>query len=390
MRRWYVLVGVLILTLFLVGPRALADEKTADPVITLDKAIKMALERDESFKMAEAEVDRTQYLRDAVAEKISFIPLMGATYDPTFEKNWYEFLQADLNWQMSKKSLEVARDALVVKVSKAYWDVQVAEEELKTKKLAEQQALLNLQNARIGFLVGTVSRTDVITAEERYEQAKAGVLAAQHALDDAYNAFNRLIGLDPGQRPILVDAPSYEPIEVTDIDAEVGRIVESSPTIWLAEQQITLKKWTADMAFYTGQYTPYKARQVAIEQAELDAANRKNDMKMKVKSLYFQIKGLEEKYRVAERELKLAWEGLRVTRTKYELGMATKAEVVAKEVEVAKAQQQLDSLVRQHAYLKLAFEKPWAMSGSGSSTSSSGGQEGGSSTGNSGGQEANF
>lgn len=365
MRRWCILLALLILTLLLMSPCALADEKTGDPVITLEQAIRMALERDESLKKAEAEVDRSKYLRDGAAERVNIIPASGTSYGTSVtpvEKDWYEFLQADLNWQMSKKSLDVARDALILKVSKAYWDVQVAEAGLKVQQLAEQQALLSLQNVRIGLQVGTVSRTDMFTAEERYEQAREGVLAAQHAVEDAYNSFNRLVGLDPGARPILVDVPRYERVEVTDVDAEVGKIVESSPTVWLAEQQITLQKWTADMAFYTGQYTSYKAGEVAIEQAELSAANAKKDMKAKVKSLYLQIKELEEKYRMAERDLELASENLRVTKVKYEIGAAAKAEVVAREVEVAKAQQQLDGLLRQHAYLKLAFEKPWAAS----------------------------
>ncbi|MGI9861193.1 hypothetical protein SDD30_07400 [Moorella naiadis] len=55
--------------------------------------------------------------------------------------------------------------------------------------------------------------------------------------------------------------------------------------------------------------------------------------------------------------------------------MATKADIVAAEMAVSQAQLNLDSLIRQHAYMKLAFEKPWAASGSsGSSTATGQGQ----------------
>lgn len=363
MRRWCILLMVLILPVLFASRGALADEEGAGPEITLEQAINMALERDESLKKAALEVDKLEQQRNDVAERVKFIPAMGTVYNSDIEQAWYGLLQADLQWQMSKKSLQMARDALALKVANAYWNVQAAEEELKVQQLLEKQTLLNLQNARIGLQVGTVSSTEVVTAETKYQQAKAGVSAAQRALDDAYNAFNALVGLDSSKRPVLIDAPQYQPLEVVDLEAEVSKKVEGSPTIWLAEQKITLQKWAVDMPSYGGAYTPYKVREIELEQRELDAAATRKQMENSIRDLYFKLKAAEERYRSAEESLKSAWESLRVTRVKYELGMATQAEVLAKEVEVARAQQELDNSARQHASLKMAFEKPWAALG---------------------------
>ncbi|MBC7324281.1 MAG: TolC family protein, partial [Moorella sp. (in: Bacteria)] len=144
----------------------------------------------------------------------------------------------------------------------------------------------------------------------------------------------------------------------------VRRVIEDSPSTWLAQQRVTLQKWAADMALFTGEYNPYKARQIAVDQAELDAASAEDLMEQVTRNLYYTTKSLEESYRAAEEDLKMARESLRIAEVKFDVGMATRAEVMAAEIAVAQAEQALNDLTRQHAYLKLAFEKPWAASGS--------------------------
>lgn len=369
----------LLLSLFMIFsftiPVALAG--TADQsekTLTLEQAINLALQNDKGLKKAEADIDRTKDLRDNAADNIDFLPSSGGNYSPTYELSWNNLLSADLTWQMSKKNLEATRDAVVLKTCKSYWDVQTAQEKVTVQQKLEQQALLNLQNARAGLQAGTVAPSAIVAAEGQWQQAKNNLQAAQHALDDAYNSFNQQVGLDASARPALADAPSYEPLEVADLNNEVARVVASSPSVWLAQQQVTLKKWAADMMYFTGQYTPYKAREIAVDQAQLDAASAQELMEMVTRQLYFSTKSLEESYQAAQEAVKMAQENLRVTKVKYDAGMATKADIVSAEVALSQAQMTANSLIRQHAYMKLAFEKPWAASGSSSgSTSSSSG-----------------
>ncbi|MGI9862810.1 hypothetical protein SDD30_15640 [Moorella naiadis] len=105
--------------------------------------------------------------------------------------------------------------------------------------------------------------------------------------------------MDAGEKPILVDNPKYEPLEITNLNYEVEKVIENSPSIWLAQQKVTLQKWAADMMFFTGQYTPYQARQIAVDQAKLDAANASDLMKMVTRQLYYTTKSLEESYQAA-------------------------------------------------------------------------------------------
>lgn len=370
MRPLRIMMVTIVMVLGLWLPTAVADEVADNSqTLTLEQAIDLALQNDNELKKAEREIDRTKELRDDAADEVSFTPVMGSSYDPDYELSWNNLLSADLTWQMSKKTLETTRDALVLKVCQSYWNVQGAQEKVNLQEKLEKQALLNLQNTRAGIQAGTVAPSQLVAAEGQWQQAKNNLLAAQHTLDDAYNAFNQLVGLDAGAKPVLTNKPVYEPLEIPNLDYEVEKVIENSPSTWLAQQRVTLQKWAADMIYFTGQYIPYKARQISVEQAELDAASAKDMMEQVTRNLYYSIRGLEESYQAAQEAVKMAEENLRVTRAKFDAGMATRAEVVAAEVSVEQAQQVLNDLTRQHAYLKLAFEKPWAASG-GSSASS--------------------
>jgi outer membrane protein TolC len=84
-----------------------------------------------------------------------------------------------------------------------------------------------------------------------------------------------------------------------------------------------------------------------------------------VRNLYRTIRGLEEQYQQQERQVAAKENALRVAEAKFSVGMITRAELAAAQLELAQARAKLRDIVRQHAYYRLAFQKPWAVSGSG-------------------------
>lgn len=374
MKQWIVGLILVVAPLIFLGATGMA---AAQETLSLDEAIKLALDHDKGLKKAEAEIERTKAIRDDAQEDVEFTPVQGGyrgPYGPQIEASWNKLLSTDLAWRASKKDYEAKVDALVLDVCKKYWDVQVAQSKLILQEKLKEQALVRLQNARAGVAAGTVAPSMMTIAEAQYEQAVKSYEQAKHALEDAYNALNQVVGLDAAARPELTDDVKFEPLQVDGLDSAVSRVLEKAPNVWKARQNIDLKRWAADMMYFTGSYTPYEARQKELEQAELDYAAVRELMAKATRTAYYQAKQVEEGYAAALEALKMAQEKLRVERAKYEVGMGIKEDVVAAEVAVVQAKQALDELVRKHAYLKLGFEKPWAISGSGSGTGSSGGQ----------------
>lgn len=344
-----------------------AAEKNA---LSLQEAIQMALDYDKGLKRAELEIDRTEIIRDKAQEAIQFTPVLGGSYSREVEVGWYNLLMTDLSWRGSKKDYEAKRDAIVLEVCKRYWDVQTAKSKIMLQERLKEQALLNLKNVRAGVEAGAVAQSTLRIAETQCQQAIKNYESAQHELDNAYNALNQIIGVEPSARLELTDEVKFEPLEVDNLEAEVSRVLAQDPSrVWWARQNIDLKNWSLNMTQLsggsaTGSYTPYEAKKKELDQAQLDYASAREAMAKLTRTIYYQAKQVEEGYAAAVEALRMAQEKLRVERVKYEAGMGIEADVVAAEVSVAQARQALDDLVRKHAYLKLAFEKPWAMSAS--------------------------
>ncbi|MCL6635834.1 MAG: TolC family protein [Peptococcaceae bacterium] len=353
---------------------ALAGEP-ARPELSLSKAIEMAVKQSKDLKMDELEIKRTEALREEAADQLSFTPTGGSSYDPEVEAAWYSLLQADLTWRMSKKSYDARLDGITLAACQLYWNVLKARENVELKELALELARLELQKSQSAYRLGLTGRlqsSGSVASVKGLEQAVADVAeaesalaAAQNELDKAYLKLNQLVGLHPGDRPVLVDKLEFYPLQVADLDTEVNRVLESSPSVWLAEQEVTQKKYSTDLMFATGQYTPYDARQAEMAQAELDARSTRDAVEMEVRELYHTLKGQEESYKSAEQAAATAREELKEKQVMYRLGLATRADVLAAEVNLAEANYTLTDLAAQYAYNKMVFQKPWAPAYSG-------------------------
>jgi outer membrane protein len=353
--------ALLMAICFLMGTLTIpvVAKEPAHPEISLNQAIGLALQHSEGVKKAEKEIDRTEEWRDYRGEQLGFIPTAspGSSF---IEIPWAQMLTADLQWRMSKKQLTAEQDTVALDTCKKYWDILSAQEKVKSGQAALDSAMKQLQNARAGYQAGMITKSVLIGAEAKYKAAQASLEAAKNELDTGYTAFNRLVGLWPEDRPVLTDTVEFNNLEIASLDYEVTKVLEDCPTVWLAQERVTLQGYLEDMMFYTGEYSPYKARKAETEQAQLDAINTKKAFKQITRSLYYGVMSLEEGYAGALEGVRAAEENLRVVKARYDVGMATRSEISEAEQTLSDAQTRAFDLACQHAYMKLAFKKPWA------------------------------
>ncbi|ACA60607.1 TolC family protein [Candidatus Desulforudis audaxviator] len=370
MRRVLVLLFTVIAAtwMFLV-PAGWAKEP-ATPELTLNEAVTLAIRQSAALKKAGLDVDKAEELRRQAADQLTFTPVRGGSYDPRVEIAWYSLLSADLNWQMSKRTQNVEEDRLVLSTCRKYWDVLKAKEKVRAAEAGVRKAELALRKtralARVGMSApGMSPQVALAGAEAALAGARTGLAAARNELDAAYEGLNQLTGFWPQYRPVLVDSVEFRPVEVDNLDVHVQRVLESSPAVWLANEGVTLAKYAQELMWARGQYTPYKVRQIEVEQAELDAVSARDAVRLATRELYYSLRSLEAAHAAALEQVKAAQEALRVTLLAREVGMATAADVAEREAALAEAEQELFDLACQHAYLKLAFQKPWAVSAGG-------------------------
>lgn len=352
-----ILLILIVLQLSVVS--AWAEEANKQP-LTLNDSIAMALKNNESVKKASKELDKAEALRKHSAEQFDATPVGLPGGSIAVDVAWTNLLTADLSWRMTEKNFDVQEDALVLDTCKKYWDVQTANISVETAKLSQAQAEADLRKTLAIHRVGMVSNEALMGAETKLLGAKANLRKAENTQATAYISFNQLIGMSPDDRPLLIEDINYSPQADNDVNYLVARVMSKSPSVWLAEESVNMQKHMQNLLFATGQFRPYEARKADVEQAQLDAISARKATELITRNLFYSVKSLEENYPAVEQAVKLAGEALKNTKLRYDLGMVTKAEVIEAEVSLMQARQNMLEIKKNHAYYKLALEKPWA------------------------------
>lgn len=89
---------------------------------------------------------------------------------------------------------QAAVNALLLRVAEAYFGVLTAEDAVAFAEAEERAVGRQLEQAEQRFEVGLTAVTDVHEARARYDGARANVIAARNALDDAHEALAEITG----------------------------------------------------------------------------------------------------------------------------------------------------------------------------------------------------
>ena len=362
--------AILLVLFFCLCHLGISPVFASEPInetLSLDQAVSRALKYSETVKKAVKEVERTEEIRNYRYQRLEGLSTQPA-FTAAVEVPRSQLLTSDLEWRMSKKSLTAEEDKIVLDACNKYWNILKAQKELDQAESALYSALKQLQVAQAGERVGISLVTGMspgqllLSCEAQYKAAQAFLEATKNNLNMAYTALNQLIRLPIDERPVLADELIYERLEIDNLDYEVTKVLENHPQIWNAKEAVTMQEYLKNMMFYTGEYQPYEARQIPVEQAQLDVAKLKKIYEEATRFSYYAVKDLEESYEALQENIKVNEENLRIKNLLYEVGMATASEVAAEEQKVAKARSDALGILCQHAYAKLAFQKPWAVS----------------------------
>src|SRR5690554_2200731 len=131
--------------------------------------------------------------------------------------------------------LEAANDELITRTSAAYFDVLVAIETLAAAIAAEEALQKQYDFADRRLEVGLAPITDVHEARAQFDSARANVLLARNALEDAYQALAEITGREI--RDLRALPEDFQPDLPTDggVEQWVATAIEQNPTLRAAE-----------------------------------------------------------------------------------------------------------------------------------------------------------
>ncbi|RPF42651.1 outer membrane efflux protein [Thermodesulfitimonas autotrophica] len=364
------MLGSLLVVVMLTLPAVAAEKEKAPVKLSMAEAVFRALCFSKSVEKAQLDLDKAESTRLSAAGAVQ--PQWYTTYTPGTEPLLFAKESADFGWRGARQNYELARDTVVLDVYNRYYAVLRAQEKVAAKEAALKPLEKKLAVTQAMVRAGVATRIALKGLEAQLAGAKAALAATQGELNDAYVAFNQLVGLPPEERPVLTDTVSFAPFTATENDC-VSWATGNNPTVWIARYAAEYKR--AVQNYDTGNPATVVTEEDA-RKAELDAESAEEAATLLGRKLYTGIRSLEEAYAAAQEAVATAAENLRLARVRLAAGAGTPAEVTAAEADLAAARQSLLDLTVQHAYMKLAAAKPWAYLGvlaaSGSGTAAAG------------------
>ncbi len=255
--------------------------------ITLEDAIRVALERNLSLHSAKEGVMGAEFLRKAA--RADFLPKWTGQYSytrlrdattiagstatveipsktgkilsPLTTRDIYSFTTdlfqnvysgglvsanyrfAKLGVDLSKTSVETVRLDVVLQVREAYFNILRAEKFVDVAIQAVKQFAGQLQISEAYFEVGLIPKADVLQAEVNLANAKQAQVKEENDLFVAKAAFNNLLRSDINAPVEVVDILVYKPFPLT-FEQSVEEALQQRPEIKAADLTIGQAKET--------------------------------------------------------------------------------------------------------------------------------------------------
>lgn len=141
---------------------------------------------------------------------------------PVFDASrWYTFKQGQQLSEQAKLQFEQAQQNLILRVVQAYLDVLRAQTALETAQAQERAIKRRLDQVNAQFEVGLIAITDVQEAQASYDNARVERIEAEGALDNSFEALERLTGAAVGQ------------VDMLHADYPVQNLAPAEPQPWL-------------------------------------------------------------------------------------------------------------------------------------------------------------
>jgi outer membrane protein len=150
--------------------------------------------------------------------------------------------QSQRQLELAAVLLKAAEQDLMVRLSQAYFDVQISRESLEFVKAQKVAVAEQLAAAKRNFEVGTSTITDTREAQARFDLVVAQEIAADNDLRIKRLALNQLAGLNNIEPKSLSNQAKFTSPDTQSLDQWVQKSAESNPSVIQSRAALEIAK----------------------------------------------------------------------------------------------------------------------------------------------------
>lgn len=155
-------------------------------------------------------------------------------------QNWSTYKQAELAAASAETRYAAAKQDLIERVTQAYFDVLMAQEDVATAEAQSTAIAEQLAAAKRNFEVGITTITDTHEAQARYDLVGANVIAANNELEVKRQTLAMLIGKEPEALQGLRNGVEITPPQPEDIGQWVGSAEKGNLNVLLGRSNLEI------------------------------------------------------------------------------------------------------------------------------------------------------
>ena len=265
--------------------------------------------------------------------------------------------QAEANKQISLNDLEKEKQAIIYKVTEAYYQVLQTEGIKKVSAQAVKQMQVHLESSEALLKEGMIAPIDLNRIKSQLSNLEHNLIKAENGYELTMYNINSIMGIDLNTELILENNLSYEPCEINLEDALIQAGENRSEIMNIAQQRRIMEEmvdvaksnrkpqvifsaesgiagWqamiVAEYSLFDGGVNKAKIEQAEIKLTQVDQSEKqvRQFIEFEVRSAYLNMKEAEKLIKIAEEGIKNSQESFRIAQAKYNEGIATNTEVI--------------------------------------------------------------
>jgi outer membrane protein TolC len=300
--------------------------------ITVDDAIKQALENNSDLKAMRIDVDTADTNARLVNAKVRDIPADFVTTLDAAQQKYVNNAKAQSAKEVNKYALKAAESKTKLGAQKAYYDLLNAQADVELKQRSLDRAKEQVRMAQAAFQVGTKAKTDVLQAEAAQATAEAALAGAKSTLEQNRLKFNQFIGADLDKQWNLKE-DALNQADITPLNKAIelalqqrAEIMQSQEEIKVAELNIDLIRKYSSIATYQGEMS-----QNDLEKAKLNLEQIKKQITVDVSVAYNNLNAAKSAVEAYKKALDASTENYRLVKLRFQNGLSTIVDVIQAE-----------------------------------------------------------
>lgn len=345
-------------------------EESGPLMLSLDDAVKLAIENDRGMWEIDEKIGKLQDLKrqgkDAkeLYELLSEQPLSQGDVDYDYvylilSKNNYFSKNAELTTKELHKGREQLLKGIEIDAVSSYYIVLVAEKTIEINEVNLNKSNEQLRVVNLKFNNGSATKAEVLSAEMAVQQAKTDLDSAVDDLNIAKLDLLNKLCLPLDQEVVLTDTElTYVPTTELNLEESIEKAKAERLEIISAENNLELQKIEthAYQAYYTSNLWQNKVYGKKLEDAELNVPQAYKDVELDVRKSYLNLVKAERSLVNMDKTVELAKEAARINKLLYDNGMATSLDVLEANAGLAQAEIGHYQLLAAYNINKLIFD----------------------------------